>query len=77
MNYNIQFQIAGWIIIALLAIIFFSKKRWQSTQNTIYRVLLVVTLLELTFDIVSVITISNRDHISPALNYFFSVGYIA
>lgn len=73
--YNIQFQIAGFIVIFLLTVIFFSKKRWKSVQNTIYRVLLFVTLFELAFDIVSVITICNRNKF-PRLNEFFSVGYI-
>ncbi len=73
--YNIQFQVAGFTVIFLLTVIFFSKKRWKSVQNTIYSILLFVTLFELAFDIVSVITIANRDKI-PRLNEFFSVAYL-
>ena len=73
--YNIQFQIAGFIVIFLLTVIFFSKKRWKSVQNTIYRILLIVTLLELAFDIISVITIVHRGKF-PRLNDFFSVSYL-
>ncbi len=76
MKYNIEFQIAGLCLVALIVITFFSKKRWQSLPNSIFRLLILDTVLELAFDIISVITITERDHISPFINDFFSKGYI-
>ncbi|MBQ9495597.1 MAG: adenylate/guanylate cyclase domain-containing protein [Treponema sp.] len=75
MPYNIEFQIAGFSIVSILTIVFFSKPRWQSLQNSIFRVLMPFTLLELLFDIVSTITIAERDFISR-INTFFAKGYI-
>lgn len=75
MGYNIEFQIAGFIVCAILATVFFSKKRYNSLQNRIYRAVLVLALIELAFDIASVITITNRDK-CPRLNTFMSKGYL-
>lgn len=75
MSYNIEFQISGLIFISILGIVFFSKPRWKCLQNTIFRVLLIVTFIELLFDIISVITISHMEKI-PLLNAFFARGYL-
>lgn len=76
MLYNIEFQTAGFVFVTMLIIIFFSKPRWKSVQNSVFRVLLILTWLELACDIISVITISEREKIPSALNNFFSKGYI-
>jgi class 3 adenylate cyclase len=76
MPYSIEFQTAGLFFVVVLIIVFFSKPRWQSLQNSIFRVLLPFTAVELIFDIVSVITIAERDHIPVMLNTFFAKGYI-
>ncbi|GEM_PF-582143 len=76
MKYNFAFQIAGFVLVALIVAMFFSKKRWSSLPNTIFKVLLVVTLAELACDIISVVTITDRAHIKPFINDFFSKGYI-
>ena len=76
MKYNFAFQIAGFVLVALIVAMFFSKKRWSSLPNTIFKVLLVVTLAELACDIISVVTITDRAYIKPFINDFFSKGYI-
>ena len=58
MNYNIEFQIASIIFITVLTIVFYSKKRWGSLANLIFRAIMIVTLIELALDIASVITIT-------------------
>jgi len=75
MHYNISFQIAGLIVVLVLAVVFFSKKRWKSLQNSIFRILLIVTILELIIDVASVITITNRQKV-PILNDVISKGYL-
>ena len=50
MPYSIEFQIAGLCIVLILTIIFFSKQRWKSLQNTIFRILMPFTIVELAFE---------------------------
>ena len=76
MPYSIEFQISGFLVVLVITVVFFSKPRWKSLQNSIFRILMPFTLLELAFDIISVITIAERDNLSPLLNDFFSKGYI-
>ncbi len=75
MPYNIEFQIAGLIVVLILLVVFFAKERFHSLQNSIYRALLIITVLELILDIASVITITNRE-LCPRLNAFLSKGYL-
>lgn len=58
MDYNIEFQLASLVFVILLTIVFFSKKRWNSVANFIFRFVLIITLLNLILDITSVITIT-------------------
>ena len=71
MAYNIEFQISGLIVVLILLIVFFAKERFHSLQNSIYRVLLIITVIELLLDIASVITITNRE-MYPRLNKILS-----
>lgn len=75
MPVSIEFQIAGFITTFIILIAFLKKVRWYSPQNTIYRILLIITLLELALDITSVILIDHRD-LYPALNNFFGKAYL-
>lgn len=76
MNYNIEFQISGLIVTVILNILFFVKPHKNSIQNKFFGLLLVATIFELVFDIISVITITERDNIPFMLNEFFAKGYI-
>ena len=79
MNYNIEFQIASIIFIAVLTIVFYSKKRWGSLANLIFRAIMIVTLIELALDIASVITITqfqNGNKQIERLNNFLSKSYL-
>ncbi len=75
MAYNIEFQVSGLIVVLILLIVFFAKERFHSLQNSIYRVLLIITVIELLLDIASVITITNRE-MYPRLNKILSKGYL-
>lgn len=87
MNYNIEFQIASIIFVITLMTVFFSKKRWPSAANVVYRVVMILTFLTLVLDVASVITIT--DYLAgkveiERLNNFLSklylilmLGYIA
>lgn len=58
MNYNIEFQIASILFISILMHVFFSKRRWPTPANFVFRVVMILTFLTLALDIVSVITIT-------------------
>ena len=75
MSYNIELQIAGFLFTTILGIVYFSKPRWRCIQNSIFRILLILTWIELIFDFVSVITLYHRDKI-PFITEFFCKGYI-
>lgn len=75
MSFNIEFQIASFLFVTILGIIFFSKPRWNCIQNTLFRVLIISTWIELFFDIVSVITIYYKDEF-PSIANFFCKGYL-
>lgn len=76
MSYSVEFQLAGFIIVLIISHIFFSKPRLKSQQNMVFRDMLFLTLLELAFDIISVITIDKREELPPFVNTFFAKGYI-
>ncbi len=75
MTYNIQLQVAGFITVLVLTIVFCSKKRWKSIQNSIFRILMFVTLLELALDAISVVTICHREQM-PLVNMLLSKAYL-
>lgn len=75
MHYNIQLQSAGLVVCLTLIAVFFSKKRYNSLQNRIYRAVLLLAAAELIFDIASVITITRRSEY-PVLNNILSKGYL-
>ncbi|MCR5045951.1 MAG: adenylate/guanylate cyclase domain-containing protein [Treponema sp.] len=75
MSVSIEFQIAGLIFALILCVAFFKKVKWDSTQNRIYKILLIITIVELALDIASVISIDHRDTY-PTLNNILSKAYI-
>lgn len=58
MNYNIEIQIASLVFVLILTIVMYTKKRYSSIVNTIFRILIAITILELILDIISVIYIT-------------------
>ena len=75
MPVSIEFQIAGLIYTVILCVAFFRKVKWDSPQNRIYKALLIVTIAEISIDIISVISINHRDS-HPFLNDILSKGYL-
>lgn len=75
MSVSIEFQIAGLIYTIILAFAFFKKVKWDSLQNRIYKVLILLVLLVLALDIASVISINNRDEY-PVINTILSKAYL-
>lgn len=79
MKYNIEFQIASIIFVLILTIVFYTKKRWKSLANFLFRISMIVILVELALDIASVITITefqNGNTEIATLNLIVSKGYL-
>src|SRR5574344_262816 len=62
--FNNAFTIASFFPSALLAIIFFSKKRLKSAENKIYSYMIITTMAEVILALLSYITIINRNSLS-------------
>lgn len=75
MPYTMEFQTTGFIILVMLTVEFFSKKRWKSLPNYIFRYILITSVLVTGCDVVSVFFIANRESF-PILNMFFGKLYI-
>lgn len=75
MPYTMEFQTAGFIILVMLTVEFFSKKRWKSLPNYIFRYILITSVLVTGCDVVSVFFIVNRESF-PILNMFFGKLYV-
>lgn len=79
MNYNIEFQVASIIFISTLMIVFFSKRRWPTPANFVFRIVMLLTFVTLALDIASVITITKvlaGDEKLAAINNIISKAYL-
>lgn len=64
---SITLTISGLIFITLISVVYFTKKKYNSLDNNIYRFLLILTIILLFLEIITVYTMSIRDRI-PVLN---------
>lgn len=55
MNVNIIFSVCSFIYISLIAIMYFSKERIKSIENKIYSVIMITTVIGLSFEIIGAI----------------------
>lgn len=72
---SIGLTLSGLIFTLFIAIIYFTKKKYKSLENSIYRFLLIITIILLVLELVCVYTMSIRDSI-PILNEFLCRLYI-
>ena len=72
---SVYFQIISLCYILMLIFVFFSKKRIDSSENKIYKFLLITNGLGLILDILSVYTIKYRNEM-PIFNYFVTKFYL-
>lgn len=72
---SVYFQIISLCYILMLIFVFFSKKRIDSSENKIYKFLLITNGLGLILDILSVYTIKYRNEM-PITNYFVTKFYL-
>lgn len=72
---SIGLTLSGLIFTLFIAIIYFTKKKYKSLENSIYRFLLIITIILLALELVCVYTMSIRDSI-PILNEFLCRIYI-
>lgn len=72
---SISFQIASFFYIAMLVVVYFSKKRLQSEENSIYIALMISNCIGLVLDVLSIFTIRNMDTI-PIINFLVTKFYL-
>ncbi len=72
---SVYFQIISLVYILLLLIVFFSKKRLNTIENSIYIILAIINAIGLILDISSVYTIINRESI-PIINAIVTKAYL-
>ncbi len=72
---SVYFQIISLVYILLLIIVFFSKKRLKTVENSIYITLAIINAIGLILDISSVYTIINRESI-PIINAIVTKAYL-
>lgn len=72
---SIGLTLSGMVFITFIAAIYFTKKKYKSLENSIYRFLLITTMVLLVLELVCVYTMSIRDKI-PIINEFLCRLYI-
>lgn len=72
---SIGLTLSGMVFITFIAAIYFTKKKYKSLENSIYRFLLITTMVLLVLELVCVYTMSIRDKIS-IINEFLCRLYI-
>lgn len=72
---SLGFTIAGLIFLSVIAVISFTKKKYNNIENYIYRFLLIITLFLLLLEVICVFSMANRDKI-PLLNEILCRLYI-
>ena len=75
MGYNIEFQISALIMMIVIVIVFYSKKRYGSLENRLYGYMIVVVLFLVISDIASVVTLATPDKY-PELTIFLGHLYL-
>lgn len=76
MSSGIFFQLISLIYMSLLIVVYFSKKRLDTIENKIFKVLMITNFIGLVIDIMSVYTIMNMNKI-PNMNAFITKLYLA
>ena len=76
MSSGIFFQLISLIYMSLLILVYFSKKRLDTIENKIFKVLMITNFIGLVIDIMSVYTIMNMNKI-PNMNAFITKLYLA
>ena len=72
---SIGFTICGLVFLVLTMLMYFTKKKFDNLENSIYRALIVLTFINLILEFICVYTISIRDSI-PVINEILCRGFI-
>ena len=76
MSYStIVFQVVSFVYVIIIALLFFSKRKVNNIDVTIYTLLLFTNIFALIADVFSLYTLANKDTI-PLINSFACKGYL-
>jgi EAL domain-containing protein (putative c-di-GMP-specific phosphodiesterase class I)/GGDEF domain-containing protein len=76
MIWNIYFEVAAGIIVAIILVHFNYSKSFNSLQYKIFSVFITVSLISIVMNLVSIYTIIKAKEIPLWLNYFVNCGYL-
>lgn len=75
MHWNIDFEIAGFILLCFFLPYHYKSNRFPSKLNHMFEQVLFITLLAIVVDILSVFTIKYNAYVPIVINYLISMAY--
>lgn len=66
----IRMEMACLMVIAFMAVMYFSARRQKNKKHRIFSVMLVTSMVNLLFDAITIHTVNNRDTVAPWINDF-------
>lgn len=75
MHWNIDFEIAGFILLCFFLPYHYKSNRFPSKLNHLFEQVLFITLLAIVVDILSVFAIKNSAHVPITINYLINMAY--
>ena len=75
MHWNIDFEIAGLILLCFFLLFHYKSNRFLSKLNHLFEQVLIITLLAIILNILSVFMIKNAPDMPIAVNYFVKITY--
>lgn len=73
MHYVFQYEACSLLFVGIIALHFLSKYSFPSIQNKFFTFFLMATILDISFDLISVYTIANGANIPVYINYFVNI----
>ncbi len=64
----IRMEMACFMVIAFMAVMYFSARRQKNKMHRIFSVMLVASMVNLLFDAITIHTVNNRDTVAPWIN---------
>ncbi|MBQ8165513.1 MAG: response regulator, partial [Lachnospiraceae bacterium] len=64
----IRMEMACFMVIAFMAVMYFSARRQKNKKHKIFSAMLVASMVNLLFDAVTIHTVNNRDSVAPWIN---------
>ena len=64
----IRMEMACFMVLAFMAVMYFSARREKNKKHRIFSAMLIASMVNLLFDAVTIHTVNNRDTVAPWIN---------